>query len=298
MFLLNNFLKLVEIATKAASFIPYLLGTAFAYYNYNSFNPVVFFLMFVSLLFFDMTTTTINNYIDHNYVGFKPNTVLKIIFIMLSIACIFGILLVLKTNIIVLVIGIISFLAGIFYTFGPIPISRMPLGEIFSGFFMGFIIILLAVFIQVPNNLMSINLIGTLLTLTADLKELIIILVFSIPAINSIANIMLANNICDLEEDILIKRFTLPYYIGIENSMKLFRFLYYIAFAAMASLIFLGKTPWFNSLALIGFFPVNKNINTFVNNPDKRKTFILSVKNFMIINLPQVILITMAKAFV
>ena len=39
----------------------------------------------------------------------------------------------------------------IFYTGGPIPISWTPFGELFSGLFMGMIIIVLSFFIQTGN---------------------------------------------------------------------------------------------------------------------------------------------------
>ena len=40
---------------------------------------------------------------------------------------------------------------------------------------------------------------------------------------SGIANIMLANNICDVEEDIINNRFTLPYYLGKKNAFNLFK---------------------------------------------------------------------------
>ena len=40
---------------------------------------------------------------------------------------------------------------GYLYTGGPIPISWTPFGELFSGLFMGMIIILLSFFIQTGN---------------------------------------------------------------------------------------------------------------------------------------------------
>ncbi|MGE5633160.1 MAG: hypothetical protein ACM3TR_19000 [Caulobacteraceae bacterium] len=62
---LVSFLKLVEIQTKVASVIPFLLGTFYALYRFNRFNLSNFIIMFVSLICFDMATTAINNYIDY-----------------------------------------------------------------------------------------------------------------------------------------------------------------------------------------------------------------------------------------
>lgn len=48
-------------------------------------------------------------------------------------------------------VGIVCMAIGYLYTGGPIPISWTPFGELFSGLFMGMIIILLAFFIQTGN---------------------------------------------------------------------------------------------------------------------------------------------------
>ncbi|ODS50166.1 MAG: UbiA prenyltransferase, partial [Halanaerobium sp. 4-GBenrich] len=158
------FLKLVEIQTKIASFTPFLMGNLYLLYHYSNFKITNFILMFISLLSVDMGTTAINNYQDylkaekkegfnyeqHNAVvnyNLSQKTVKKTIFILFSLAVVTGLLLYLKTDVIVLFIGIISFIIGILYTSGPVPISRTPLGEVFSGFTMGFFITFLAVYI-------------------------------------------------------------------------------------------------------------------------------------------------------
>ena len=61
---IKSFLKLVEIQTKVASVIPYLLGTFYVLYRYENFNLKNAIIMFLSMIIFDMTTTVINNYID------------------------------------------------------------------------------------------------------------------------------------------------------------------------------------------------------------------------------------------
>ncbi|NLM14124.1 MAG: UbiA family prenyltransferase, partial [Epulopiscium sp.] len=160
----SSFLKLVEIQTKVASVIPFLLGSAYAVYRFNHFNAKNFILMFISLIAFDMATTAINNYIDfkkanktygygyesHNAIvrdKLKESNVVITIFTLLLVAVSAGFMLYLNTNVVVLLLGMLSFLVGILYTFGPVPISRMPLGEIFSGFFMGFVIIFISTYI-------------------------------------------------------------------------------------------------------------------------------------------------------
>ncbi|MBZ9607981.1 1,4-dihydroxy-2-naphthoate polyprenyltransferase [Clostridium estertheticum] len=312
---LISFLEFIEIKTKLASMIPFILGTLYSLYRYKSFNLKNFIIMGISLLTFDMATTAINNYIDykkdlkcnrHNHenkngiirYNIKESTAVAIIFTLLAIAIFFGILLTLNTNVVVLLIGIISFLAGIFYTYGPIPISRMPLGEVFSGVFMGFIILFLACYIHISDrNIISIMYVSNMLNISINLVELFYIFLISIPTINGIANIMLANNICDLEEDITNKRYTLPYYLGKGNALTLFKTLYYIAYLDIIILVILKISPVSTLLVILTIIPLNKNITLFHQNPIKSETFILSVKNFALMNINHIILVLIALIF-
>lgn len=305
---LGGFLKYVEIQTKVASVIPFLLGTLYSVYRYESFNFKNFIMMFISLLAFDMATTAINNYYDYkkalknggyNYdvksaieeYHIKKSIAKIIIVVLVSIAIIFGILLTLNTNIVVLLIGGISFITGVFYTFGPIPISRMPLGEAFSGIFMGFVITFLSIYIHIYDaGILSLEYKSNILSININILEFIYIFFICLPLICGIANIMLANNICDLEEDINHKRYTLPYYIGKGSALRLFRVLYYIGYVDLLILVILRIAPITVLLVLLTFVVVNKNINIFCSNPYKGKNFVLSVKNFVIINLSYIIL--------
>jgi 1,4-dihydroxy-2-naphthoate octaprenyltransferase len=310
----GSFLKFVEIQTKVASVIPFILGSLYASYRYGSFKLSNFIIMFVSLICFDMATTAINNYIDfkkavkkqgfgyedHNAMvkhGIRERTALGIIFTLIAIAAILGIVLTIKTSPVVLLIGMLSFAIGIFYTFGPIPISRMPLGEAFSGFFMGFIILFLAIFIHVyDKSIASLTYVNDILSLSVNILEVLRIFLLSIPTIGGIANIMLANNTCDLEDDIVNQRFTLVYYIGKKNALKLFAFLYYIGYAAIIVSVVLKIAPVALLLVLVTLIPVSKNIRTFSSNSVKSETFILSVKNMVIMNVAQILVLAIIVA--
>lgn len=312
---LGSFLKFVEIQTKVASVIPFIIGTLYALFRYGSFKLSNFAIMFISLICFDMATTAINNYIDfkkaikkqgfgyehHNAMvkhGIKERTALGIIFTLLSIAAIFGIVLTIRTNFVVLLIGMVSFGIGIFYTFGPIPISRMPLGEAFSGFFMGFIILFLAVFIHVyDKNIAYLTYINNILSLNLNVLEILRIFLISIPTVGGIANIMLANNICDVEDDIVNQRFTLVYYIGKQNSIKLFAFLYYIGYAAIIASVIFEIAPLALLLVLLTIIPAYKNIRTFSANPVKNETFVLAVKNMVLMNAAQILVLALVAVF-
>ncbi|MBU3126153.1 1,4-dihydroxy-2-naphthoate polyprenyltransferase [Clostridium tagluense] len=305
---LTSFFQFIEIKTKLASMIPFILGTLYSLYRYKSFNSKNFIIMSISLLAFDMATTAINNYIDYKKAlksqenkneipgyGFSESTALTIIFILLLIAISFGILLTLNTNVIVLLIGVISFLAGILYTYGPIPISRTPFGEIFSGVFMGFIILFLSLYIHIfDKNIVSFMYANNMLTLSLNLVEVFYIFLISIPTMCGIANIMLANNICDVKEDILNNRYTLPHYLGVKNALKLFKILYYIGYLDIIILVILKISPAISLLVILTIIPLNKNIKIFYKDPIKSKTFVYSVKNFALINMVHILSVSIA----
>lgn len=301
---IKSFLKLVEIQTKVASVIPYLIGTFYALYRYDNFNIKNAIIMFLSMIIFDMTTTAINNYMDyakaikkegygyetHNAIvshKLNPKIVKLTIVIMLVVAALLGLLLVKNTNIIVLLIGVVSFFIGITYSFGPIPISRTPFGEILSGLAMGFGITFLSIYIHVFDaGILNISFTDLRnINININIIELINIVLVSLSPIMGIANIMLANNICDMEEDIENKRYTLPIYIGKERALNLFKWLYYIGFISIILAVIMGALPVISIVTLLVLKLVEGNIKKFKKLQTKKDTFVLAVKNFVITNL-------------
>lgn len=309
---ITSFLKLVEIRTKVASVIPYLFGTFYALYAFDTFKPKNALLMFLSMIIFDMTTTAINNYMDytkaikkegygyevHNAItahNLNIKTVRYVIYGMLAISSVLGILLALNTNIIVFLLGILCFAIGVLYTFGPLPISRTPLGEIFSGFVMGLILTFISIYIHIfDQNIIVLSLSSNVFIVRFDLKTLFNIGIACIPLITCIANIMLANNICDMEEDFPNNRFTLPIYIGKKNTLMLWEFLYYFAYISIVIGIILGSLPLTSAVTLITLIPVLKNIQAFEEKQFKGETFICAIKNFMVLNTAYILSIILA----
>lgn len=311
------FLQLVELPTKAASMIPFCLGTVYALFRFDRLDGLNLLLMAVSLLSFDMATTAINNYFDfkkaiktsgygyesHNAITrykLSERSVLTVIFTLLILASLAGLLLVWNSHLLVLALGGLSFAVGILYTFGPVPISRMPLGEIISGLFMGFVIIFISAFIHTdPDQLVRLTL-GTWAdgTLMLQIKwlEVIDMLVISLPAVTGIANIMLANNICDMEDDLVNKRYTLPLYIGRKNALRLFRGLYYVGYLDLPALFLLGVHPLLLALILLTLLPLNKNIRRFESKQVKAETFDLAVRNFALTVSARIVILALAVA--
>ncbi|MGF7048834.1 1,4-dihydroxy-2-naphthoate octaprenyltransferase [Paenibacillus sp. DS2015] len=303
----RGYLQLVEMRTKVASMIPFLIGSVYAIFRFHEFNVFHFVLMLISLLSFDMFTTVMNNYYDfkkarikegygyqiHNVIvkdNLKERTVVTVIILLFLVATGAGIVLVFHTGLLLFLLGGLSFLVGILYSFGPIPISRMPLGEIFSGLFMGLVIIFISTYIHVGDDqLVSLAFDQQHLMVQLNIVEVLLIFLISIPAVLCIANIMLANNICDMDEDIENKRYTLPVYIGKPYALILFRCIYYASFLDLIVLAFLKVNPIIIALILLTLIPVKKNINAFMFTQTKKDTFGLAVRNFLIMNMSRII---------
>ena len=295
-----TFLKLVEIQTKIASIFPFLVGYLFVYYRFDSFHPINTVIFFVSMLSFDLTTTAINNYMDyrkastesyrkeHNIIGQKQISEKVVIITILSLlifATGLGIWLVFRTDLFVLLVGMVCFGIGIFYTFGPIPFSRMPLGELFSGVTMGFGIVFLAVYVNAfDQGIVQLLWEGRMIKLEADILLLLEVVLISVPCMFTIANLMLANNICDIEEDIKNHRFTLPYYLGKKYAILLFNSLYILSFVAIIVAILLDLLPAVMLVTLLVSYPVYRHVRKFNQKQVKSETFSVAVKNLVLVN--------------
>lgn len=297
----SSFLKLVEIQTKVASIIPYLVGVAFTVFRYNRFDPLLLGIFFLSLICVDMATTAINNFMDykrayhragynyesHNAIvkdGLSDIQVIFTIIILLTMGGVFGITLFIKTDVIVLLIGLVASFIGVIYSFGPIPISRTPFGEVFSGVLMGGFIFFITVYIEIfEEGFIHIFFSGEMLHLEINFIEIIIIAVVAMPLVLMIANIMLANNICDIEEDVINRRFTLPYFIGRRYAIILFEVFYGLSYLFIVVAIVLGWLPISCILVMVTAIPVIKGLKTFRASQTKAETFIIAVKNFIIV---------------
>ncbi len=300
---LHSFLKLVEIRTKVASMFPLAMGTLLVIYLYESFDAINFLLMFMSLICIDLATTGFNHYFDykrailksgyhyqhHNPISSGELSASKSLFLLISLVvfgALAGVLLAYRTDIVVLLLGALSFAIGISYSVGPLPISRTILGELFSGGFMGLLIPFIAFYIHVPNGqLWAISMNSNYATVTISIQTIIPVLLASIPMAFHIANIMLANNICDVEEDIQNLRYTLPVSIGVKRSLVLFKILVLSSYIVVAFAILTRYLPVAFGLSFLSIPVILKQTKHFALNPKKSVTFKLAVKNFLIYSL-------------
>ena len=310
---MKNFIELVELRTKIASVIPFIVGLLYSIWTFGNFSALNMILFFIGMLCFDMATTVMNNLMDYvkaknetyrqeeNIIGRSQITVRQatIIFAgLLGVATVVGLILVWRTNLILLFVGMLCFIIGIFYTFGPIPISRMPLGEVLSGVTMGFGIFWIVIFLNSPEATFAwMGLEQGMLVVRLALLDHFKVALLSLPLVCTIANIMLSNNLCDLETDITNHRYTLVYYIGKTAALKLYQCLYIMSFVAIIIAVVFRVAPILMLGTIVVMFPVYQNIQKFMQKQEKRTTFALAIKNMVMIHVTQILLLAISVIF-
>ena len=311
--IMKDIIGLVELRTKIASVIPFVVGLLYSVWTFGNFNGVNMILFFIGMLCFDMATTVMNNLMDYvkaknetyrqeeNIIGRSQITVRQatIIFAgLLGVATVVGLILVWRTNLVLLFVGMLCFIIGIFYTFGPIPISRMPLGEVLSGVAMGFGIFWIVIFLNSQEASFAwMGLEEGILIVRLTLLDHFKVALLSLPLVCTIANIMLSNNLCDLETDITNHRYTLVYYIGKTAALKLYQCLYIMSFVAIIIAVVFRVAPILMLGTIVVMLPVYQNIQKFMQKQEKRTTFALAIKNMVMIHVTQILLLAISVIF-
>ncbi len=288
--LLKRWIKFVELSTKLVSLTPFFIGTVYSLYVNGTINLPLTAILFVAVFFWSLTVTMINNFIDKRREGgtphFSTGVSLILIFGTGGASMLLGLWLTWLCGLPVLIAGAICFGVGILYSFGPISISRTPYGEIASGLTEGFLVIFLAVFVNANTGQLhyaDLRFEGQSLLASLNWVNMLSLLLLALPNMCCTSNIMLANNICDIERDEKNRRYTLPYYIGKDNALKLFRLLYAAAYLGILLSVVIGVLHPVTILALLSAPLIFKNTRIFISSPVKGETFILSVKNYSLL---------------
>lgn len=285
--MIKRFLNYVEIQTKITSLFTFTLTIGFMLHNGFEIKVFPTIIFFFSMLIFDLCTTAINNYIDSKTngqdIGFSRRAGLIMIYVMFIVSALLGLYLVYISDVIVLLMGMFCFAVGVLYTYGPVPISRQPYGEIISGILYGYFIPFIMIHVSSPHSMIEVMYLDGFLSLNFDLIALAgFVLVFMVPTLLT-SSIMLANNTCDIEKDVLVKRYTLPYYLGQSTSVKLMYTLYIFVFTSIILSSLLGLVPLIAILSILVMPLVWKNVAKFKKDLVKHVSFVFIIKNFILI---------------
>jgi len=199
-----------------------------------------------------------------------------------------------RTDVVVLLVGALCFAIGVLYSAGPLPIIRTPFGEAFSGFFMGVLIPFLATYVHVFGRtpaVLDLFVAGGVLSVSASLGDLLPIVLLGVAPAAAIANVMLANNICDRETDLHDERYTLPVLVGTKAALRLFAALYAIAGLAIVVEAASGWMPLWILLALVPGPWLIANVRRFFAKQDKATTFPLSIQNLVFTMAPSILIL-------
>ncbi|MBO1298917.1 MULTISPECIES: 1,4-dihydroxy-2-naphthoate polyprenyltransferase [unclassified Enterococcus] len=299
---LKIFLEVVELRTKVASVFPFAIGVLFSIAFFHEIQWLNTLLFFIGMLVFDLATTAINNYMDYEKAhseiykyeenvigrtGISPKIIRNMILGMIAFVLIIGVLLTLRTGWLLLLMGVVCCFIGIFYTFGPIPLSRMPLGEIFSGFTMGLGIFAMVIYINTHRSDLfdlTISLTTGTFNLSGNIWAVSAIILAALPLVFTIANIMLANNLRDLERDIENHRYTLVFYIGRPIGIMLFQLLMYACYLILLVGLISGIFQWPILLAFLSLPKIYLNLQQFKDSLPQPISFSYSIKNMILFN--------------
>lgn len=276
------FFELVEIKAKTASVLPFLIGLCYSYYHYGQIHLGYVAIYFIAMFIFNMAVDILDNYNDfknatdvHDYkektnvIGRENLSLVMIRWMIISMILFsagLGIWLASQVGWPLLWMGLYCYLVGIFYSSGPRPLSSLPLGEFFSGFTMGMMIALITVYLNASDIFQW------------QAQELLNIAVIALPNTMWIANLMLANNICDLEEDQNNNRYTLVHYLGKPKALKLFILLNAIALISIGASVLLKIAPVTVLLSYLIVPFIWKQTNIFLQKQEKLVTFSTAIK--------------------
>jgi 1,4-dihydroxy-2-naphthoate octaprenyltransferase len=215
-----------RVRTLPAAVAPVLVGTALAATS-GTFRAGVFVAALLGAVFIQVGTNLSNDYSDarrgadtEDRLGpvrvtagglVPPKHVLRATYVAFGLAVVCGIYLVAMSGIELLIIGVLSILAGVLYTGGPRPYGYEGLGEVFVFLFFGVAAVAGSAFAQLE-------------TFPAEA------FVLAVPVGLLAAAILVVNNVRDLDTDRRVGKKTLAVRLGRPRTRTMFAAMVYGAF--------------------------------------------------------------------
>ncbi len=232
--------------TLSAAAIPVLVGTALAAYV-DTVDVGLFALAFIGAVLIQVGTNLADEYTDHKRSGgsvkyLAPHKVIERgllsersvflgMIVSFGFSVIIGLYIVSQVGWPILIIGILSMLAGYLHSSGPAPLGNWALGELTVFIFMGPLIIMASYYVQIQEVTMD-------------------IFWASIPVALLVTAILQANNLRDFDEDIEENKYTLVTLFGSSVGFWTYVALVFGAYLSICINVLNTVVPWHSLLAL------------------------------------------------
>lgn len=239
---LRHFLGIIELRTKIVSLSGLLIGSLGAFLLAPTFSWPAAALMWLAALAVDMGTTAFNTFFgywdgsddrrhnrEHDKVlvhdGVAPGKALLVALGLYALAIVLGMVLAATAGWWIVAAGATCLAVGFLYNGGPRPLSHTPLGELFAGGFLGWVLPVLTML--VAGGLSPLEPAGAVLLPRMALLAL--------PSFLLVASILTVNNTCDIEGDREAGRHTLSILLGRPAAARLIPILGAAGWAAAAA---------------------------------------------------------------
>lgn len=235
--------------TLPAAVMPVIVGSSIAIFH-NKFQPFPAFIALLCSLLIQIGTNFVNDLFDFlhgmdndNRKGpqraiasgiISKKEMLTGIFFSFGLSFIFGLYLVYIGGWLILLLGILSILAGIAYTAGPFPLAYNGLGDIAAFIFFGFV-----------------GTVGTYYVQTGEVNALVFW--SSVPVGALVTNILVVNNYRDREEDRTNGKNTLAVLLGEKFTRIQYVFFMVVSYAIIFVVYFTYKSNLFVFLPFLSF---------------------------------------------
>ncbi|MDY0222068.1 MAG: 1,4-dihydroxy-2-naphthoate polyprenyltransferase [Desulfobacterium sp.] len=256
---LHHWWLAIRPKTLPASTCPVVVGAACAISDHR-FSPLMFAAALAGALLIQISVNLANDYFDFLHKidtpdrkGPKrvtqsglipPETVRNAFILTMLAALILGIVLIIKSGVVILYIAIASFLGIIGYSAGPFPIASNGLGELFVFIFFGPVAVL-----------------GTYYLMAGYVTPAVF--TASVPVGLIVTSIIVVNNLRDIETDARAGKKTLAVILGPWRTKVMFVYLILFSFLIPCLMFASGRWSWAILLPLAVFlksYPVFKTI--------------------------------------
>ena len=268
-----NRLRLLFLSTRPMFFpaivLPILIGASTAWYTHRVFDGWYFILTLVAGVLYHGGMNVLNDYFDHlngtddinrgalhPYTGgsgmiqkgfMSPGEVLSFAIVLLGLGSLAGLYLAVERGYVLLIIGLVGLLSGIFYSAPPVFLAGRGLGEVTVGMNFGLFTVLGSYFVQTGS-----------ITMEAVFA--------SLPISFLVSALLYINEFPDYEADRISGKHTIVVRLGPKRGRWGMVFLVLMAYISVIAGIVAGYLPMLSILSVLSFgFALSSTVGLIKN---------------------------------